>query len=699
MSASGRARRPSFIGQGLLILLPVLLLAGLGLVSLRQDQRLAEEDARQRAQEMLAQFSNGLGRRIGNPPSQADPILTPAALLSESGEALSPRARADNPAPPAWFANLPEAQMAAWDAARALEATNGARAEIEMAWRNFVALNPVAEAGANAEFALLRLDLRDKAPTEAASELCRFAQTNSTLQTESGVPMSAVVAALLLEKVKDTGLREPILWVLADVVHSAPSLLTEYLLAKAAQAAEKEPVAIREALRALAQDWEGKQKVRSLVQLLRTRTELRGPIATNLWLETPSGRYLALVAPGTNQQRTVVSGEANTTTNRITVISFYPKPVVEQAFTEALRETGLALPAYFALQAELEGEPLAVSTPPWRAGADRVLATASGELGQPDQPQGNTSGPVEIGQEGEPRPSHPRFRLAIGLADPAALYARQRQRTLWFGALILAVASTAVAGFVRARRAFLREHQLSELKTNFVSSVSHELRAPIASVRLLAESLERGKVSDPARQREYFHFIVQECRRLSSLVGNVLDFSRIEQGRKQYEFEPTDARALVRETLQTMEPWAEEREVHLRFQKQEAGKCEPDGQIQPVVDGRALQQALVNLLDNAMKHSPKKATVTVGLELTDNRLFLWVQDSGPGIPPSEHERIFERFHRLGSELRRETQGVGIGLSIVKHIVEAHGGRIRVESEVGEGSRFTIELPLTKEKTR
>jgi signal transduction histidine kinase len=139
------------------------------------------------------------------------------------------------------------------------------------------------------------------------------------------------------------------------------------------------------------------------------------------------------------------------------------------------------------------------------------------------------------------------------------------------------------------------------------------------------------------------------------------------------------------------------------------------------IDGRAIQQALVNLIDNAIKHSPKGETVTVGLEFGvrssefgaqptlnsqplgatkrsegGSTLSLFVSDHGPGIPPEEHEKIFERFYRRGSELRRETQGVGIGLSIVKHIVEAHGGRVLVESEPGQGSRFTIEIPIRNE---
>jgi signal transduction histidine kinase len=317
------------------------------------------------------------------------------------------------------------------------------------------------------------------------------------------------------------------------------------------------------------------------------------------------------------------------------------------------------------------------------------------------------SAPAILASAARGENGQPLLAVSIHLISPDLLYAQQEERATLFRLLIGASALASIVGFLTAWRAFHKQLRLAKMKSNFVSSVSHELRAPIASVRLMAEGLERGKISEPAKQQEYFRFITQECRRLSSMIENVLDFARIEQGRKQYEFEPTDVAALVEKTVKLMEPYAAERGVQLRIA--DCGlRIEKDERHKLVanIDGQAVQQALVNLIDNAIKHSSSGEEVVVELAFSNPpsaignpQLHLSVTDHGPGIPLTEHERIFERFYRLGSELRRETPGVGIGLSIVKHVVEAHGGRVRVESEVSKGSRFTIELPMNHQDTK
>lgn len=276
--------------------------------------------------------------------------------------------------------------------------------------------------------------------------------------------------------------------------------------------------------------------------------------------------------------------------------------------------------------------------------------------------------------------------VEVFLKDPAAFAAQRSAKTMRFAALIALSAGMVVVGFFSAWRAFRRQQHLSEMKSNFVSSVSHELRAPIASVRLMAEELEHGSAPSSDKLRQYSRFIGQECRRLSAVIENVLDFSRREQGREKFTFEETDLTALVEGTVAVMLAYGTERNV--RIESMTAGAPCPI-----MADAHALQRMLVNLIDNSLKHSPDDATVIVGLEFAAGKVALWVEDSGPGIPRDEHSRIFERFYRIGSELQRQTQGVGLGLSIVKHLAEIHGGTVHVRSEVGRGSRFTAELPL------
>lgn len=252
--------------------------------------------------------------------------------------------------------------------------------------------------------------------------------------------------------------------------------------------------------------------------------------------------------------------------------------------------------------------------------------------------------------------------------------------------VLVPAAAFSLAGLWALHRLLARERRLNELKSHFVASVSHELRAPVGSIRLMADALDAGKVA-PGTATEFHRLISRESARLSTLIENVLDFARIEQDRKVWRMESTDIRALLLDTVRVMEPLAEGRSIRLEA-------TPGDFDREPSVDSGAIQQALVNLLDNAIKFSPSGSGVTAGLSHDAVSWSLWVRDEGPGIPAAEHAHVFERFYRSGNELRRETQGTGIGLSLVKAIAEAHGGKVELDSAPGHGSTFTLRFPFS-----
>lgn len=255
--------------------------------------------------------------------------------------------------------------------------------------------------------------------------------------------------------------------------------------------------------------------------------------------------------------------------------------------------------------------------------------------------------------------------------------------------LSLILGAALIGGILLALRTAFRAMRLSEMKNDFVSNVSHELRTPLASIRAFGELLRRGKASAPAKVMEYGEYIETESRRLSRLIENILNFAKIESGQKLYQLEQLAVRPIVERVLKSFE--VRMRHCHIRVALQE-----PERSLSPVnMDADAIAHALANLLDNAVKYSNGGENITVSLREADGMVAIAVTDKGIGISREEKKRIFERFHRVGTGLIHDIKGSGLGLSIVLHIVSAHGGRVEVESELGKGSTFSMYLPVAK----
>ncbi len=279
--------------------------------------------------------------------------------------------------------------------------------------------------------------------------------------------------------------------------------------------------------------------------------------------------------------------------------------------------------------------------------------------------------------------------LILGIKLPGTTIANISNHYLLYEFLILAALSLLMGGgMLLTYRNVTRELALAKLKSDFVSNVSHELRTPLALIRLYAETLELGRISNSGKQQEYYEIIRKESERLTSLINNILDFSRIESGKKEYSFKETNVADLVRSTLESY-----------RFEIEQNGfqfEQKIDNDVPPLwVDREAIARSLLNLVNNAVKYSANEKYLGVRLYRHTSGVNLEVVDRGIGIPAKEQLKIFEKFYRVGDPLVHNTKGSGLGLSLVQHIVKAHGGEVAVESAPGKGSKFIITLPLHK----
>lgn len=248
-----------------------------------------------------------------------------------------------------------------------------------------------------------------------------------------------------------------------------------------------------------------------------------------------------------------------------------------------------------------------------------------------------------------------------------------------------------VRGVVAVLLDMTRERRLEEMRREFVANVSHELRTPLTYLQGYTEAILDGLAADPAEEKKYLAIILDETLRLRRLVSDLLDLSRIEAGQLVLEKGEVDLAELCRQVADKVRPLAQEKGIELEL------KVPAD---LPAAWGNAdrLQQVLINLLDNALRHTPRGGKVSVSGEPRNGQLVLSVEDTGPGIPPEDLPYIFERFYKVEKARTRTTAGTGIGLAIVKGVVEAHGGRVWAESTPGQGTTFTFTLPAAGRNT-
>lgn len=283
----------------------------------------------------------------------------------------------------------------------------------------------------------------------------------------------------------------------------------------------------------------------------------------------------------------------------------------------------------------------------------------------------------------------PHWEMAVYLLNPATLTQTARTARLTLGLLIgvlvlaIGVGSWLIVGDLN------RQLKLTRQKTDFVSNVSHELKTPLTSIRMFSELLAEDRVREPAKQKSYLNIITAETARLTRLINNVLDFSRMERGEKKYNFQDCDLAVLARDTAETYRPHLENNGFKLECQL-------PASLLTVRGDADALAQIIVNLLSNAEKYSNGAKEIEIHVARRDTPLphaEIKVLDRGPGVPRGCEEKIFEQFYRANDSLSSGIQGSGLGLTLARQIARAHGGDVVYEAREGGGSCFVLRLPL------
>lgn len=280
-------------------------------------------------------------------------------------------------------------------------------------------------------------------------------------------------------------------------------------------------------------------------------------------------------------------------------------------------------------------------------------------------------------------PWFPDQEIEINVINKDLIKDLVNRRGLIYGFASLFLLLAMCLGVTLILRDIARERNLARLRSDFISNVTHELKTPLTSIRMYAESLMMGRVKSDSVQKEYLSIVVTETDRLKRMINNILEFSKMEKGKPEYHFVNSNLASILNTSIQEMNYWFEKEHFEV--------VTELDETIYAEVDPERMMQAIDNLLSNAIKYSTDTKKTFIRLFKKSELVCIEVEDQGMGIPGDKLSRIFEQFYRI--EQKESISGTGLGLTVVKEIIEAHHGTISVTSEIGKGSRFTIRIPL------
>jgi len=280
-------------------------------------------------------------------------------------------------------------------------------------------------------------------------------------------------------------------------------------------------------------------------------------------------------------------------------------------------------------------------------------------------------------------PVTPKHLLVVKLKNDDVVKAFLSRTKSYYAISIVLMLGGMVLGIFLIIHDINRERKLNQLRSEFVSNVTHELKTPLTSIYLFVESILLGRVKSEKDRKDYLQIILQETDRLKRLINNVLDFAKIEKGKLKYHFEDTDISDILFSAIKEIDYWIKENGFLL--------STDIEKELYAIVDRDALKQAIMNLLSNAIKYSNDRKEIHIGLHGIAHQIHIVIEDKGIGIPEKYIDKVFEKYFRIDYKNKHTSSGTGLGLTMVKNIVEAHKGEIKVESKTGQGSKFTIIL--------